>query len=190
MHSSGSWKFLLVPGILAALIGFVILVFPAETLRILVYLLGGIALLVGIALIAGAWSASRAGGRMFAVSLVMGIAALLIGIIAVFEPATVESSLAILFGALLLVAGIGAAFNGWSRSVSGSQGFLSAIGGIAVAILGIFIILSPGFSARLLVQIIGAFFLVVGIVICLVALVLRSRKGTSVQEEFRVIERY
>lgn len=189
-HSSGSWRFLLVPGILAAIIGLVILLFPGESLRILVYLLGGIALLVGIALIAGAWSASRTGGRMFAVSLVMGLAALFIGIFAVIEPASVEASLAILFGALLLVAGLGAAFNVWSRSPSGSQGFLGAVGGIAVAVIGILIILSPGVSAKVLVQIIGAFFLVIGIAICLIALVVRSRQGRSVQNEFRVIERY
>jgi uncharacterized membrane protein HdeD (DUF308 family) len=189
IYTPGRWKVLLAPGSIALILGLLILLFPSESLRVVVYILGAIALLAGIGLIAGAWALSRAGARTFAVSLVMGFAALLIGIITILEPDLVESSLAVVFGALLLLAGLGAAINGWSGAASGWQGLLAAIGGCAVAVIGVIIIFTPDLSARVVVQVLGGLLFAIGVVVCLAALAMRWREGRQVQDGFRRIER-
>ncbi len=161
---SESWKPPLVAGIIFLVLGSLLFFFPEGSLRLFIFLFGVLAFIAGIGLFIGAWILSRSGGMSFVVPLILGICAVLLGILSFTDPALIGAFAAVLLGLLMIIGGLAGAFSAISRPGSGSRRGLGLIGGILVALLGFLILFWPRLSSIAIVRIIGIVFMAAGIV--------------------------
>ena len=173
------WWLVLVEGVVAALLGLILLVAPGASLVLLVWLLGiylfiaGIFRIVGIFLDASSWGWKLAGGIL---SLIAGLAIL-------GNPlwsATVASAwLVILVGFLAMLqgaAGLVVAFQGGSWGV----GALSVLG----ILFGLFLVINPLIGVATLTLILAIFMLIGGVGAVIQAF--RMRREAAGQQPRRV----
>lgn len=160
----GSWKPLLVTGIIFLFLGGILFVFPGESLRIAIFLAGVLAFMAGIGLFIGAWILSRSGGMLFVVPLILGICAVLLGAVSFTDPGTIGAFAAVLLGILMVVAGLSGTISAVFHPGSGIRRLVSAAGGVVLAALGVLILLSPRLSGLVIVRIIGGVMIAVGVI--------------------------
>jgi uncharacterized membrane protein HdeD (DUF308 family) len=172
------WWLVLVEGVVAALLGLILLVAPGASLVLLVWLLGiylfiaGIFRIVGIFLDSSSWGWKLAGGLL---SLIAGLAIL-------GNPlwsATVASAwLVILVGFLAMLqggAGLVVAFQGGGWGV----GALSVLG----ILLGLFLVINPLIGVATLTLILAIFMLIGGVGAVIQAF--SMRRGTAAAQQPR-----
>ncbi len=187
---SGSWKPLLVLGILGVVLGALLFFFPDTSLRVIIILFGVLAILIGIGLFIAAWAVSRSGGMFFAVPLVLGICALLLGFVSFVNPELIAAFGAVVLAILLIIGGLSGAISAVFYPGSGIRRALSATGGIILAVLGILILFTPLLSGILIVRILGAFLIGSGIVVLTGSVIQAFReRSCPPEEEFGRIER-
>jgi uncharacterized membrane protein HdeD (DUF308 family) len=180
MSTTGSWKFPLGLGVLAIFIGVLLFIFPEQSLRFIIYLFGFIAFIIAIILFASAWGISRSGSSSFAVPLILGIVALIIGLVSFLNPGLIGAFFAVVFSILFIISGLALLFSALFSWRTASHRLLMAAGGIALAAIGIAILLYTAFTAELIIQLIGLFFIVSGVVGIIGALVLYRRSKRTV----------
>jgi len=176
--TTGSWKLPMGVGILSILLGSMLFFFPAFSLRLILFLFGFFAFLAAIILFIFAWNFSRAGGMFFILPLVLAIAAFLIGIVAVTDPALIGAFMAVIIAVLCIIGGLSMAFTAVFNEGYIPRRALMGIGGAVLALLGIAILFYTRFSVEAIVRMVGLFFLGAGIIFCLGGLVIRW-KGRS-----------
>jgi uncharacterized membrane protein HdeD (DUF308 family) len=184
MSTTSSWKFPLVLGILAIIIGAMLFFFPEQSLRFIIYLFGFIAVIIAIILFASAWGISRSGSSSFVVPLILGIVTLIIGLVSFLNPGIIGAFFAVVFSILFIVSGLALLFSALFSWRTASHRLLMAAGGIALAAIGIAILLYTAFTAELIVQLIGLFFIVSGVAGIIGALVLYRRSKQTVVAEW------
>ena len=158
-----SWKLPLVLGIIGILLGSLIFFYPTQALTVLIYLIGAIAILVGIALLFIAWTVSRVGSSFALLPLIFGVLVFVLGIASFLYPELVATFIAVIIAILCLIVGFGGAFTGASQNGPPLRRAAIGIGGIALAVLGIAILFYPDLTTTVIVQILGAFFVIAGV---------------------------
>ena len=173
-----NWWAVALRGGAAILFGILALIMPGVTLAALVLLFGAYGLLDGVFDIVAA-ATGRAGGRPWWALVVAGLVSIAAGLVAFFMPGLTALALLYLIAAWAIVRGvleIVAAVrlrreieNEWWLGLSGA---LSVVFGVLVAI-------APGAGALAMVLWIGAYALIVGIVLVVHAVRLRARRDEA-----------
>jgi uncharacterized membrane protein HdeD (DUF308 family) len=161
--TTGSWKGPLVLGIVGILLGSLFFLYPSQVLRILIYLIGTIAILIGMVLLFIAWTISRAGSPFGLIPLIVGVIVFVLGVSSFLYPELVGTFIAVVLAILCLIVGLGGAFTGASQNGPLLRRLAIGTGGIALAVLGVAILLYPELTTTAIVQILGAFIFIAGV---------------------------
>jgi uncharacterized membrane protein HdeD (DUF308 family) len=168
---------ILLRGIFAILFGIAAFIWPGLTIEVLVLLFGAYALLDGIiAVIVGIQQYGET-KRWWAV-LLEGIAGIALGVLTLFWPGTTTTVLLAFIAAWAIVTGvfeIAAAV--WLRKVIQGEWMMILAGALSV-LFGVLLILQPGAGALALVWLIGAYAIVFGVLLSILAFQLRSLDHT------------
>jgi uncharacterized membrane protein HdeD (DUF308 family) len=159
-----SWKIPFMLGIAGMILGSLIFLSPSQALRVLIYLIGAIAILIGIALFLIAWTVSRTGSPFALLLLLFGALVFTLGASSFLYPGIMGTFIAIIIAALCIIAGLGGAFTGGIQKGPLLRRAAIGIGGIALAALGVAILLSPDLTTTGIMQILGAFLFIAGVV--------------------------
>jgi len=191
MCTTRSWKYPLAAGIFGILLGLFLFLEPALSLKIIFYSFGIIALVVALVILAGAVFFSRGSGPLSPVLLVIGILVLVIGVMAFLNPNLLGGVLAAIAAAVLIVGGLGMTFTGLFQAESILRKVPMVLGGLILVILGILFLFHSGFTAALIIRLLGFFFLVAGIVSVAGAVVLwwQERHCTPDYIDAQIVEK-
>ena len=168
-----NWWLLALRGLLGVIFGVVALAFPGSTILALVLLFSAYALVDGAFSVVAAIRAARQ-GQQWGLLTLQGVASIAAGVIAFLWPAITVLAFVLLIAAWSIVSGVlfvTAAF----RVDDNHERWWLAIGGIASLIYGVLSIAAPLLGALVLTWWLGAYTLVIGIVLILLAFRLRSR---------------
>lgn len=179
MNSGGSWKFPAVLGILGVIIGSLLILFPGQAIRIAIYLFGAFAIIIAIILFAIAYGMSRGGGGLAAVPAIIGIVALIIGVVSFVNPGIIGAFAAVLFSLIAIISGFALFFSSVITLRPLAQRILAAAGGIFLAAIGISILFYTEVTSQLVVQLVGVFFIAAGVIALIGALLSRGQEKTE-----------
>jgi uncharacterized membrane protein HdeD (DUF308 family) len=188
--STQSWKLPLGLGIAAILLGSLLLLYPSQALLVLIYLVGAVAILIGIVFLFIAWMVFRAGSPFALLPLALGIVVFALGAAAFIYPVVVGAFIAIIIAALCIIAGLGGAFTGGVQKGPLLRRAAISIGGIALAALGVAILLYPELTTTGIMQILGAFILIAGVVSLIGSVILWIRMRSCMTGVREVQDRY
>ncbi len=166
------WWLLLIRGIVAVLFGILAIIAPLAAALFFIFLFGAYVLLDGILSIVVSLQERNTYSRWW-VLLISGIAAILLGIFAFFQPGVTAIALFWVVALWLIISGIFeliAAF--WLRAL-GIE-WLLAIAGILSILVGIVFFVHPVGSILAIVWLIGVFALVRGVILLIRAIRFRS----------------
>jgi uncharacterized membrane protein HdeD (DUF308 family) len=167
------WMWLLGLGIVAIVIGVVVLVWPSQTLRVLGVLFGIYLLVSGVIEIMLAFAPGLRGGARFLSALTGGLS-ILLGVICFRGALESILLLALWIGFSWLIIGITRAVAAGSSPYVPYRGW-QIFGGILLAIGGIVVIMAPVDSIFALAVLAGIWLIVIGVWQIVEAFVLRSR---------------
>jgi uncharacterized membrane protein HdeD (DUF308 family) len=168
-----NWWLLALRGLLGVIFGVIALVFPSSTILALVLLFSAYALIDGIFSVVGAIRAARQ-GQQWGLLALQGVAGIAAGVIAFLWPAITVFAFVLLIGAWSIVSGVlfvTAAF----LVDNGRERWWLAIGGIASLAFGTAVVVAPFLGALVLTWWLGAYTLVIGAALIVLAFRLRSR---------------
>ena len=169
-----SWWAVGLRGIMGILFGLICLLTPAIAIEVFVILFAAYMLVDGVFAIASGIKAARNGER-WGLLILEGIVALAAGAVAVLWPAITLVALIWLVAVWAIVSGalmLGAAF---TLKLDHGRWWL-ALGGIASLIFGILLVIEPLIGAVVLTMWIGAYALVFGIFLLILAFQLHAKK--------------
>ncbi|XHH10239.1 MAG: HdeD family acid-resistance protein [Candidatus Bathyarchaeia archaeon] len=143
--SSGAYRAIeIVLGIIALVAGLLALFFPTAVVVTLVVFFGIALLVIGVLRIASAVASSSMYGSTRGTNAIIGVIALVIGVLILFFPVFATEVIVILIGFAILIWGLGRlVVGGAARNLSMGLRALIVIVGILVAIFGVMIILFP-----------------------------------------------
>lgn len=172
-----TWKVAVTRGVLGIILGLLLVISPLSAVVFLV-MWGVFLLFDAIGWFTTAFARGQAGSHR-AMSVLLGILALVVAFFAIFRPGVTAASLVIFLGIWLIVRGIGSALVGIT-SATGSTRWLVLLGAVLDIVLGVLFFLNPLGSALLIVLFIGVTLIVWGIVTIALGIMLRQRaKRTS-----------
>lgn len=177
-----NWWVFLIRGIAAILFGIIAFIWPGLTLSVLVLMFGVYAIVDGIfAIIAG--FSTRVGQWWW--MILVGIAGIIAGILTFLWPGVTALVLLYFIAAWAIVMGIFqiAAAIRLRKEIEGE--WLLALSGVAAIIFGLFLFLMPGAGALASIWIIGAYAIIFGILMIVLAFRLRGWRDTGVQQPVR-----
>lgn len=180
------WKSTLVSGILAVILGVLILAWPGESIVVAAILFGIYLLLTGVSQVIFAFSLGvSAGGRVLL--FIGGAAALVLGLLSIRQLWTGDVALVVLL--LAIWVGIGFVFRGVATAVSAiSDPALPGRGwaiffGVVSLLAGIVMLVSPFGSLGVLMLVVGIWLIVLGVSEVLAAFSVRN--AMKKWDEFR-----
>jgi uncharacterized membrane protein HdeD (DUF308 family) len=168
-----NWWVLALRGVFAIIFGILALIWPGLTLFVLITLFGAYALVDGIfAVIAGIASYGR-NERWWAV-LLEGVAGIILGVLTFLWPGTTALVLVYFIAAWALITGIFeiVAAIRLRKAIEGE--WMLVLSGIVSIIFGLFLIVAPGAGALGLTWVIGAYAIVWGVLLIILAFRLRN----------------
>jgi uncharacterized membrane protein HdeD (DUF308 family) len=167
-----NWGLVALRGVVALLFGILTLFNPAITLLVLVMLFGAYALVDGIFTVIAA-IVHRRGERHWVALIISGLVGIAIGIVTFFMPGITALALLFLIAVWAIVTGLAQIVAAVRlRRVIHGEWLLGLAGALSV-LFGIFLVAAPGAGALAVVLWVGAYAIVMGIV--LVALAFRLR---------------
>jgi len=172
-----NWWLLALRGLAGVLFGILAFVWPAITLFVLVYLFGAFALVNGICSLVLAWYAPR-GYPRFGALILGGILSIAAGLIAFFLPGITALGLLIMIAAWAIVIGVIEIFAAVQLREVIRNEWLLILAGIASVVFGVVLLLYPTAGALVLIWWIGAYALVFGILLMILAFRLRRTFGS------------
>lgn len=164
---------LIVRGAITALFGIVAMVWPVETVTTLVVLWGVFAFVDGIIAITAALS-RQIPGFVKGLLLLIGVIGILAGLFAILRPFSGATALVLVLGIWLIAHGLLEIVNASTAPDSGSR-LLEILTGLLWILLGVLLVSNPGVGAVDLAIWMGALALVVGVLMLVDGLILRSR---------------
>jgi uncharacterized membrane protein HdeD (DUF308 family) len=167
-----NWWLVLLRGIAAILFGVLAFVWPAITLFALVFLFGAYALATGILSLMLAYKAPK-GYPRFGALIIGGILSIIAGLIAFFMPGLTAVGLLILIAAWAIITGIIEIMAAIKLRKEIDHEWLLVLAGLLSVAFGVLLVLMPGPGALVLVWWVGAYALVLGILLLALAFKLR-----------------
>jgi uncharacterized membrane protein HdeD (DUF308 family) len=171
-----NWWLVLLRGIAAILFGVLAFVWPAITLFALVFLFGAYALATGILSLMLAYKAPK-GYPRFGALIIGGILSIIAGLIAFFMPGLTAVGLLILIAAWAIITGIIEIMAAIKLRKEIDHEWLLVLAGLLSVAFGVLLVLMPGPGALVLVWWVGAYALVLGILLLALAFKLRHLAG-------------
>jgi uncharacterized membrane protein HdeD (DUF308 family) len=171
------WWVLAIRGVAAILFGIAAFVWPGITLTVLVLLFGAYALVDGIFAVVAGISVRKEQERWWLMVL-EGVVGIIIGVLTFLYPSITALVLLYFIAAWAIVTGafeIAAAIR-LRREIEGE--WLLALAGIASLIFGVLLVIQPGAGALALIWLIGAYAIVFGILMLVLAFRLRGLRDT------------
>jgi len=176
-------------GIPALLVGIILVLFPAQSLWLMLTFAGVLGLVLGVALLAGAARMVMEGTPFFLLPLIAGTCAVVFGALVFLNPGLIGAFFAVILGFACLVSGLAAAGTGLFRGSSLLHRALIFAGGCLLAGLGVLILLHPQGTAELTVRLGGFLIAAAGIVLLALGITTgKPKKDPLENPEFRVIE--
>ena len=168
-----NWWLLALRGLLGVIFGVVALAFPGSTILALVLLFSAYALVDGAFSVVAAIRAARQ-GQQWGLLTLQGVASIAAGVIAFLWPAITVLAFVLLIAAWSIVSGV-LFVTAALRVDDNHERWWLAIGGIASLIYGVLSAAAPLLGALVLTWWLGAYTLVIGVALILLAFRLRSR---------------
>ena len=174
---SRDWWIIALQGVAAVVFGILALVWPGITLLALVFLFGAYAIVDGVlALITGF---RRAGGGPDWWRVVQGVAGIAAGVIAFALPDITAYALLLVIAAWAIVSGAAELVAAYQlREVIRGE-WLLALDGVVAIIFGIVLIAFPSAGALAVVWLIGAYAIVSGVILLMLAFQRRGRAPSA-----------
>jgi uncharacterized membrane protein HdeD (DUF308 family) len=168
-----NWWIVGLRGLVAVIFGLLTLLNPAITLAVLILLFGAYALVYGLFMAITA-VAHRRGEPSWGILVAGGILSILLGVLTFLMPGITALALLYLIAAWAIVVGIAEIVAGirLRREITGE--WLLILGGVLSVVFGVFLAIFPGAGALALTLWIGAWALVLGILLIALAFRLRS----------------
>ena len=157
-----NWSFVLGLGIGLLIIGILMLAYPEPTLKIVVWLIGAVALFFGIFAVISFFTAKAEEKNLG--WLMLGLVGIAFGIIILVYPDMTVKFLMFLWGLWLIITGIVMLFAGLMAKDMKDTRWLMVIGGILSLIVGSIFVIEPYDGAVALVWVIGLFTMIYGII--------------------------
>jgi uncharacterized membrane protein HdeD (DUF308 family) len=181
-----NWWLLALRGLAGVLFGILAFIWPGVTLVALVFLFGAFALVNGILSLILAWNAPKGFPRFGSLILggILGIAA---GIITFILPGITALGLLIMIAAWAIATGILEIVAAIKLRKVITNEWLWVLAGILSVIFGVLLLLQPAAGALVLVWWIGAYALVFGIVLMILAFRLRRTFGSFAHAQPRTV---
>jgi uncharacterized membrane protein HdeD (DUF308 family) len=168
------WGSFVLLGLLAIVFGLIIAMFPQVTTAILIELIGIFIIILSFGAIM--MSATAKGGLKGSILLaILGIIGFFFGIATILSPFVMGKVIFILAGIALFIGGIIGLVLAISEKQMTHRG-LFALQAVLSLILGILIMIGPVIGAALLVIIIGAYFVIWGIISVIMGAMIRAAK--------------
>jgi uncharacterized membrane protein HdeD (DUF308 family) len=178
-----NWWLIGLRGVVAILFGVVALAVPVATILALLLLFAAYMIVDAVFSFVAAFRAMRRGGR-WGLLILQGLASLAAGVIAVIWPGITVVAFVLLIGAWTIVTGcllLAAAFR--TDTTQGRLWF--GLTGAVSLLYGILMILSPLIGALVLAWWLGAFAIVFGVLLVIMAFRLRSQQRSERPEGLR-----
>ena len=143
--------------------GLLLLVFPQQSLNVITYAIGAVALIYGILKIVS-YFRNREYSPLFPWELILGISLVGIGIFSFTNPGGIFAILPIILGVLVLIEGISKAQRAMMLQKYGYPKWQAALlAAVLSALLGVLLILNPFGALVITVRVLGGVILVDGI---------------------------
>jgi uncharacterized membrane protein HdeD (DUF308 family) len=159
-----NWWALLIRGILAIVFGMLAIVWPGETLLILITLFGAYAFIDGIFSIVAAMRAAERHAHWIAL-LLEGILGLIVGVITFFHPGLTALAFLYFIAAWAIITGVLELFAALRLRKELGGEVLLVLGGLASLIFGVLLAIFPGRGVLTVVWIIGIYAIVFGVLL-------------------------
>jgi uncharacterized membrane protein HdeD (DUF308 family) len=169
---TAAWKLLLLRGVIGIVLGIILVAWPEATIVVLMVLVGIWALIDGIGLAAQVFDKGASAGQR-ALFGVMALVALVVAMVAIFNPDKAASVITWLVGIWLLVRGLFELVGAFSSTVATPR-WLLVLGALIDLALGWLFVTHPGKSAEAVAVVIGILAIAWGVVFVVLALAARS----------------
>lgn len=157
-----SWEWPVAFGVLTLVAGILVLGWPGRTILALAVVLGIWLLVVGVFRLVAAVAFDDAQASSRVLLALLGMVAILVGILCLARPFQTATALALLLGAFWIVGGVIEFFHGIVGRVPG-RGWV-IVGGLVSVIAGIVVLAYPGASLVVLAWLFGIWLIVLGAV--------------------------
>ncbi len=176
MFDAKHWWEILVRGIIALIFGILVLAWPGLALEIFVIFFGAFIFVDGIfTLVAAINYKAGAGSRTWL--YIRGIAGIIAGLFVFFLPVIAAVALVILIAAWALVTGVMELVFAFTANRDTAIKWMFAISGILSLILGFLMLAKPLIGALVIAWVIGAYAVLAGILLIILAFRLRGVKS-------------
>ena len=174
---TAAWRLLLVRGIVAVVLGVVLIAWPEATIVVLVVLWGLWALVEGIGLGVQAFAPGGGSGQrvLFAV---MALVSVVVAFLAFTRPGMAATALTWVLGVWLLVRGVFELVGAFT-SRTGTPRWLLLLGAVVDVVLGWLFLANPGRSAVAVAVVLGIAAVAWGIVFVVLALLARRAAAAA-----------
>lgn len=157
----GSWGLVLFFGVVTLLFGVAAMFFTEESLKFIAFLFGLYLVVVGVFRFVAAFAPGESGGERV-LSLLVGLLALFLGILAMRNTIGTVKFFGLLLGLFWLIYGIVEFFQAVAHRGMPSRGWRIFMG-IVSAIAGIVVIAYPGISIGTLTVLLGIWLMILGV---------------------------
>lgn len=169
-----AWKLLLLRGVMGVLFGILAIAWPIETVIALAVLWGIWALVDGFGLFAAAFRPGGTTGERWLAGAMAAIA-VLAGLYAIVHPGSAAVALTWVIGLWLVVRGFFELFGAFATGLPGSSRWMAVLSAAIDFLLGGILVAHPGKSAVGITWLLGSIALVWGVVLIVLAFVVRSQ---------------
>ncbi|MCT3333727.1 HdeD family acid-resistance protein [Lacticaseibacillus paracasei] len=153
-----------ITGILFLIAAFVVMRYPLATLKTVTFIFAVVAIIRGIAILAGYSTLRQLTGKLAWVSLLMGIFDLGIGVIFLVNSNFGVATITMMFAIWFLVDSVGSLFNVGHLRIAGTGWFvLYLVLDILAVIVSLMLFMQPVVAAITLVTLLSMFFVLFGI---------------------------
>ncbi|MCH4000806.1 MAG: DUF308 domain-containing protein [Lacticaseibacillus paracasei] len=153
-----------ITGILFLIAAFVVMRYPLATLKTVTFIFAVVAIIRGVAILAGYSTLRQLTGKLAWVSLLMGIFDLVIGVIFLVNSNFGVATITMMFAIWFLVDSVGSLFNVGHLWIAGTGWFvLYLVLDILAVIVSLMLFMQPVVAAITLVTLLSMFFVLFGI---------------------------
>jgi uncharacterized membrane protein HdeD (DUF308 family) len=172
-----SWTVVLGLGVGLLILGILMMVYPEPTLKIVVWLIGAVALFFGIFAIISYFTAKAEEKNLG--WLMLGLVGISFGIIILVYPDITVKFLMFLWGLWLIITGIVMLFAGLMAKDMKDTRWLMVLGGLLSLIVGSIFVINPYDGAVVLVWVIGLFTVIYGIIFVVLGIRLHAAESKA-----------